>query len=629
MLSKRRVVLVQLPIPQPGMDPARGNVPLAAGYLKLYARQKGLEDHFEIVIFPAKLANALSDQGLVEAILRLDPWMVGFTSYLWNINRNLCIIERLKSRRPDLLTIVGGPEITVDNDWILKSPVLDFASIGEGEQTFTEMLQALVHSPLPAKPIAGLYVTSAAKKTVQAGAQAVPDAVPVDLFPLFRTPLPNLNVISSPYLEGILDAADDEMMLLETIRGCIFKCKFCYYPKSYDDLYFVSRDKIVANLQHAQTHHAKEVVLLDPTLNQRKDFADFLRLLAECNPNKQFAYFGELRSEGINSEISELLARANFTEVEIGLQSVDPLAQELMDRKNNMKAFERGVRAMRANGIRVKVDLIIGLPGDTVESIRRGMRYLKDSDLYDLVQVFNLAILPGTAFRQEAETLGLKFQPQPPYYVLQTPTLQTQDFYTLMAEAQEIFETEFDPLPDPVIPDLRCDLPESQLTEITLHSAWRIDLDDLHLSPQALPPAAERTQAFTLWFQADDLAKHRAEMERRIDLCLTDNPHTTLQIILEPREHPETVTPDLLIGLLRVSYRLSSYLDRFYSMAPGRRKGAKRMIMLLPLAMRDTLGDDWIDDIGDYADVVWQGAEETADEMAEFEYVLQGTSESL
>jgi radical SAM superfamily enzyme YgiQ (UPF0313 family) len=622
MSSKRRVVLIQLPIPQPGMEPARGNVPLAAGYLKMYARQKGLEEHFEIVIFSPKLANTLSDQGLVEAILDLDPWMVGFTSYLWNINRNLCVIERLKGRRPDLLTIVGGPEITVDNDWILKSPVLDFASIGEGEQTFTETLLAMVDSPLPIKAIAGLYVTSAAKKTIAAGGKAIPNGVPCDLFPLFRTPLPNLNVISSPYLDGILDAADDEMMLLETIRGCIFKCKFCYYPKSYDDLYFVSRDKIVANLQHAQQHHAKEVVLLDPTLNQRKDFADFLKLLADCNPNKQFAYFGELRSEGINEEISELLARANFTEVEIGLQSVDPLAQELMDRKNNMKAFERGVRAMRANGIRVKVDLIIGLPGDTVESIRRGMHYLKDSDLYDLVQVFNLAILPGTAFRQEAESLGLQFQPQPPYYVLRTPTLQTQDFYTLMAEAQEIFETEFDPLPDPVLPEIH-----DETFELSLHDVWRLNLDLPPGRHVEMPPAALRTQAFTLWFQGDDLSLHRAEIERRIDQCLTENPHTTLQIVLEPGAHPETVTPNLLVGLLRVSYRLSSYLDRFYSMAPGRRKGAKRLILLLPLEIRDELGDEWIDSVGDYADLVWQGADEPTDEMAEFEYVLQGGSD--
>ncbi len=231
--------------------------------------------------------------------------------------------------------------------------------------------------------------------------------------PGFRQPLAKLDEISSPYLAGILDAADEEMLLLETIRGCIFKCKFCYYPKSYDDLYFLSEEKIVANLEHARRRGAREVVLLDPTLNQRRDFGGFLKLLARENPDRQFTYFGELRAEGITAEIARLLAEANFTEVEIGLQSIDPLAMELMDRHNNLRAFERGARAMLDNGIKVKVDLIIGLPGDTVDSIRRGIEYVHSSGLYSEVQVFNLAVLPGTAFRQEAKQLGLVYQDRP------------------------------------------------------------------------------------------------------------------------------------------------------------------------------------------------------------------------
>jgi len=437
-----------------------------------------------------------------------------------------------------------------------------------------------------------------------------------------------LNAISSPYLEGILDAADEEMLLLETIRGCIFKCKFCYYPKSYDDLYFVSREKIVANLQHAREHGATEVVLLDPTLNQRKDFAEFLKLLADCNPGRQFAYFGELRSEGINAEIAELLAAANFTEVEIGLQSVDPVAQELMDRKNNMKAFERGVKAMRDAGIRVKVDLIIGLPGDTVASIRRGMRYLRDSGLYDLVQVFNLAILPGTAFRQEAEQLGLKFQPVPPYYVLQTPTLEISDFYELMAEAQEIFETEFDPLPEPLIPEVAdCGVQVADANGLLLCRTWRLDFDDAEWRNQSLPEPGQRTQAFTLWFQGHALPQHQVEVVETIAACLRDNPHSTLQIILEPRAAAEAITPEFLDDLLQVCFRTTSYLDRFYSMAPGRRKGAKRLVLLLSWSVREALGMDWIDSRGEVADIVWRDADDSEAEMAEFEYVLGTATE--
>ncbi|HEY2828411.1 MAG TPA: cobalamin-dependent protein, partial [Pirellulales bacterium] len=298
-MTKRTITLVQLPIPPVGPEPIRGNVPLAAGYLKLFARLRGLESHYDIDLFPTLAANTLGDQGLVEAILARDPWMVGFTCYLWNIERTLWIAQRIKQRRPKVLILIGGPEVTLDNRWVLDHPSVDYAAIGEGEQTFSELLTAHINHDEPPQPIPGLLCCRSSSITHRSSF-------------LPRPPLPHLNDISSPYLAGILDAADEQMLLLETIRGCIFKCKFCYYPKSYDDLYFVSEEKIIANLEHAQRRGAKEVVLLDPTLNQRRNFPDFLRLLARCNPNHQFTYFGELRAEGITPQVAQLLHEAGF-----------------------------------------------------------------------------------------------------------------------------------------------------------------------------------------------------------------------------------------------------------------------------------------------------------------------------
>ncbi len=249
------------------------------------------------------------------------------------------------------------------------------------------------------------------------------------------------------------------------------------------------------------------------------------------------------------------------------------------------------------------------------------MNYLKDSGLYDLVQVFNLAILPGTAFRQEAEQLGLQFQPVPPYYVLNTPTLELADFYQLMAEAQEIFETEFDALPEPMIPELEdCQWSSSSQG---LCETWRIDFDSLDWETRSLPPPAQRTQAFTLWFQGNALSQRRTEVAETIATCLSDNPHSTLQIVLEPRSRAAEITPEFLDDLLRVCYRTNSYLDRYYSMAPGRRKGAKRLVLLLSWSVRDSLGIEWIDSRGEYADIVWRDAHTDEVAMAEFEYVME------
>ena len=550
-MSPRRILLAQLPIPPAGPEPIVGNVPLAAGYLIQYARLFELDREFDFQILPPSIANYWSEAGMVEEILQRDPWMVGFSCYLWNIDRTLWIAAELKRRRPDIKIVVGGPEITADNAWVLQSGVLDYAVIGEGEQTFTQLLQLWQGASVDdGRLIPGLWRASNPQ------------------WPLFRKPLAQLDCVSSPYLAGILNAADERLLMLETIRGCVFKCKFCYYPKSYDALYFVSEDKIVANLRHAQAAGATEVVLLDPTLNQRRDFDDFLRLLARENPGGQFQYFGELRAEGIKPETARLLRAANFTEVEIGLQSVDPVAQSLMDRRNNLKAFERGVAAMLEAGIRVKVDLIIGLPGDTLASVRRGFDYLAESQLFTSMQVFNLAILPGTAFRQEAAQLGLNFQPRPPYYVLDTPTLGTADLYTLMAEAQEIFDTDWDPFPEP---KLEFDEP------LPIHQCLRRDLDQLTSGP--LPPAAERAQALTVWYVSQDFTGQAPRMVEEIAHILRDNPHSTLQIILEPTANPHSLSTELIEQLLAAAYATPNYLDRYYSLNPQGLLGSKRVLV--------------------------------------------------
>src|SRR5262249_7167125 len=149
----------------------------------------------------------------------------------------------------------------------------------------------------------------------------------------------------------------------------------------------------------------------------------------------------------------------------------------------------RGVRAMIGEGIAVKVDLIVGLPGDTVASVRRGLHYLHDNGLVTDLQVFNLSILPGTAFRQEAAELGLQHQPRPPYYVLRTPTLSRQELYELMQEAQELLDIEFDAQPAPVL-------------EFSPQPRGRVAVVDLDREVPELPAAEGRAQAFTLWLRS-------------------------------------------------------------------------------------------------------------------------------
>jgi hypothetical protein len=597
-------LLVQLPIPPPGPQPIRGNVPLAAACLKLFALRRRLEG-WQIEILPARLCNRLGDRAMVAAILDRRPRLVGFTCYLWNIQRTIWIAQQLKARtpcshgRPDICVLLGGPEISGDNQWVLEHPAIDLAAIGEGEQTFVDLLSAL-GAGRSSEGIPGLW---------HRGGR----------LPAARAALTDLDLISSPYIEGILDAVEEHTMLMETSRGCRYRCKFCYYPKSYDSIHRMSAGQIEANLRHARQRGVKEIYLLDPTLNQRPDFAGFLRLLGQGNPDRQFTYSAELRAEGIRAETARLLREANFQEVEVGLQSVDPEAQKLMGRHVSLEAFQRGARAMLDEGIRVRVDLILGLPGDTVDSVRRGLEYLDRVRPFSELQVFNLSILPGTAFRQTAGDLGLEYQPRPPYYVLKTPSLDVEDLYGLMEEAQGVFGIVFDALPPEVgerqgMVDL--DGPDATVSLLpasrSLLASCTVDLD----APAGTSwgAACGRSLAFTLWLKSADFRARAAEAAEVVRQVLVDNPHTTLQVVLEPAGDPRHLTADVLETLLAASHESLSYLDWFYSLHPIRLLGAKQLVVLLPAALEASLDEAWLEAMEDRATIHWAGGREPAEE---------------
>ena len=600
-------LLVQLPIPPPGPQPIEGNVPLAAAFLKLFAHRRGLQG-WQIEILPARLCNRLGDRALVAAILDRRPRLVGFTCYLWNIQRTIWIAQELKARapctrgRPELRILLGGPEITADNRWVLEHPAIDLAVIGEGEQTFVDLLTAL-HAGRSSEGIPGLWN--------RGGRPPAP-----------RSALADLDLISSPYVEGILDAAEEHTMLMETSRGCRYRCKFCYYPKSYDSIHRMSVGQIEANLRHACQRGVKEIFLLDPTLNQRPDFAGFLRLLARGNPDRQFTYSAELRAEGIRPQTARLLREANFQEVEVGLQSVDSAAQKLMGRHFSLEAFQRGARAMLDEGIRVRVDLILGLPGDTVDSVRRGLEYLDRERPFTELQVFNLSILPGTVFRQTAGDLGLEYQPRPPYYVLKTPALDLEDLYGLMEEAQDVFGIVFDALPPPevedLVPTLRvgthwADAPRPCVVmgpqsghPVRFHAERGNEVVDLDAPVAAtLGDASARSLAFTLWLRAIDFRVRAAEAAKLVRQVLADNPHTTLQVVLEPVGDPRHLTAEVLETLLAAGHESLSYLDWFYALHPIPLMGAKRLVVLLPSVLENSLDEAWLDEIEDRATIHW------------------------
>lgn len=403
-----KVLLVQLPIPRLNYGKKTGNIPLGAACLK-QAADASLKG-FDIQILPESVASYLGDAALIDLIVDKKPDVLGFTVFNWNVARSLFVAAKVKSLH-NCRVIVGGPEVTPDNA-LIRSDAVDAFVYGEGEQAFLSFLSG----------DKTLEITSCAEG-------------------IFKT-------APSPYLSGLLEPQLENLMLLETQRGCPYHCGFCFYNKSKGRLSFKDENHLLDGVRYAVDMGIEELYLLDPSLNARPDLRSVLGKIADINVKKRVSITSEIRAEAIDEELADLFLKAGFSGFEIGLQTTNPKALALMKRPTSLTAFLRGSQLLKERDILPRIDLISGLPGDDLTSFRDSIAFVAEHNLADDVQVFPLSVLPGTEFRKNSEKLGLRYEPFPPYTVIETDTFSQEDLLLSFDYAESLFDVALFPLPE-------------------------------------------------------------------------------------------------------------------------------------------------------------------------------------
>ncbi len=402
-----RVLLLQLPVPN---NPAT-NIPLAAGYLKAYALaadDQSARFPIEIDMVPRALADHAGDARLVQAIIAHAPDVLGLSLYTWNSERSLAIAQRVKACLPDLIVVGGGPEVQPDNDWLIRHPGLTIGVIGEGEQTFCALLHRLAQTRhlVHLDDIAGLLYRTGDHLVVTAP----------------RPPLSDLAVIPSPYLANYLELSPGGIALIEVSRWCPYSCSFCLYGRNAGvrlGQRFFGLERILAEVVWARAHGATSIHFVEANLNLLPCFRPLMAALAQVNADRALKLYAELRAEHLSAEVVAALDQAGLRVAEVGLQTANPAALGVCQRKTDLLRWADGTRRLLAHGIEVLLDVILGLPADDVAGVQETLRFINAEGLgsYD---VFMLQVLPGTRLRQQAHLYGLIYQPHPPYYILST-----------------------------------------------------------------------------------------------------------------------------------------------------------------------------------------------------------------
>jgi hypothetical protein len=410
MALKPRVLLLQLPVPRLNYGVQTGNIPLGAACLKQTA---GTLPEVQVDILPESVASYLGDAAIMEILLDRKPDIVGFTIYCWNLVRSLYFAEKLKAHYAPRI-IFGGPEITPDNLAMLSQAV-DFYVYGEGEAIFLKLLE----DP-----------TAWEKKSSMEPAGALFKKSP------------------SPYLQNLLEPEIENVMLLETQRGCPYRCGYCYYNKSHAGLSFAGETHLLQGVQWALDQRVKELYLLDPSFNAHPGLEDLLRKISQINKDRHLKIISEIRAEAIDEKLADLFAAAGFSWFEIGLQSTNPGALKIMNRPTHIKRFAQGAKRLKQRGIVPAIDLIVGLPGDDLQGFSRSVQFVAENNLADDIQVFPLLVLPGTDFRLNSDELGLRFNKSPPYTLIENATFSADDMLLAFDYAEVRFDVVLFPMPD-------------------------------------------------------------------------------------------------------------------------------------------------------------------------------------
>ncbi|MEO0973792.1 MAG: cobalamin-dependent protein, partial [Pseudomonadota bacterium] len=242
-MRPRTAVLVHLNVLQ-------SVTPLTGAYLKSVAMlEPELARDWQIDLYSAHLSTPASQ--IITALVNAKPDLVGFSVYTWNVRLVQRLLPALRAVLPPTTRfMLGGVEVMnlgqqyVQSEWAQQVVV----SNGEGEYAFRDYLLQLGQAQPDLSQVKGLsfwgdggWVTNAPQPRIR-----------------------SLDEIPSPYLNGVLDLTDVDTALLETNRGCPYRCEFCYWGGAVGaKVNRFEEDRILEEIEYIGRAGARTIYIAD------------------------------------------------------------------------------------------------------------------------------------------------------------------------------------------------------------------------------------------------------------------------------------------------------------------------------------------------------------------------------
>lgn len=336
---------------------------------------------------------------IVESLLQNKPKIIGLGVYIWNAEETLQVVKLLKKISPEIIVILGGPEVTYEVERQEITTLADYVITGQADIAFRETCENLLNNKIPL--------------------QKVIKAQPF-----------KLHEINFPYDEYTAEDIKNRVVYVEASRGCPFKCEFCL--SSLDKTVYPFELSLFLNEMHKLFERGvRSFKFIDRTFNLKINTSIQIMefFLKKMQDDKVYLHF-ELIPDHLPEKLKAVLQRfpKDSLQFEIGIQSLNPDIQNIISRKqDNEKVYENMNWIRKNTQAHIHADLIIGLPGETMESFTKGFNELVAMNPHE-IQVGILKRLRGTPIIRHTDEYDMRYSPTAPYEILSNNII---DFCTM------------------------------------------------------------------------------------------------------------------------------------------------------------------------------------------------------
>ena len=327
---------------------------------------------------------------IAEKLLNKNPKIIGFSVYIWNIAEITQTIAMLRQIAPQVIIVLGGPEVSQLPDQPDVIKLVDYVVMGAGEISFRLLCEQILQGNKPLnKVIQGDLVT--------------------------------LDKLTLPYYLYNEEDIRNRVIYVEASRGCPFKCEFCLSALDKTSKPF-ELGAFLEEIELLYQRGARNFKFIDRTFNLKvATSVTILKFFLERMTDDLYLHF-EVVPDNLPDKLKQVLTcfPAESLQLEVGVQTFDNSIQDLISRRQDSNKTCENLRWLRQyTGAHIHADLIFGLPQDTLDNFAKSFDLLVSLNPQE-IQLGILKRLRGAPINRHTKEYQLRYNPLPPYNILST-----------------------------------------------------------------------------------------------------------------------------------------------------------------------------------------------------------------